>query len=264
MREVCADADPGAARTGQPGRPTDYAVFAVTSGIQVRQVTEKAFAYTEYRLELSNAPETADARGGYFQPGEMRVTGGRPGPPGRPDRGVEVELINLHPSPNWRSQRLRRLWSSDSYGDSALATADDWVQILAGKVTTGRRQPAGVLYALREGTGPVVAVLHSTHRISGTEWRIDLTDAPDTAGDGHGDFHPTALLVLRSNIMSDGGAFRTSAILVGTELAGSTASGLGKRWNSDGRGSYSFASTPSWVKALVLEHAGLDLAEVTA
>lgn len=226
-------------------------------------VTEKSFAYNEYRLELLGAPEVDTVRAEHFEPTEMQVTNGRPGPPGRPDRGVEVQVIGPHPSPRRKYERLHRQWVSGTYGDLDLAAAADWVQGLAGQVVGDTEQHAGHGYSTHSTTIPVSAVLRSAERIIGTEWRVDLTDAPDTPGDGLGDFHPTALLVLRSNISSHGEVFRTTVMLVGTELAGSAASGLGKRWDSDARNSrYAFSSTPNWVKDLVREHTAIDLGAV--
>ncbi len=237
-----------------------------TSSVHAATVTEKSFAYTEYRLELSGAPKVGTDRAEHFEPTEMQVTNGRPGPPGRPDRGIEVQVVGPHPSPRRKYERLHRQWVSGTYGDFDLVAAADWVQELAGQVVgDDSEQHAGQVYTAQGNTVPVSAVLRSAECIIGTEWRVDLTDAPDTPGDGLGDFHPTALLVLHSNIGSHGGAFRTTVMLVGIELAESVSSGLGKRWDSGARnGRYAFSSTPHWVKDLVRKHTAIDLGAVAS
>ena len=227
--------------------------------VLVTAVRATSFAYLDCLLELSGAPTVVDDHYEYFQPTEMRVTIGRPGPPDSGAHGTEVEVMG-RPKAAERFLLTRQQWETGGHGRFDLAAADQWVQEMAAQVDAEMTVPS--VLAAESAPKRFSAVLTHAARVRGTEWRIELGDAPAMQGDGFDQFSPTALLVLRSNISTHGGDFRTTVYLVGKRLGGPLGGGNsgGKRWDSDARvPRYTLASAPQWVLDLVEQHTGLGL-----
>lgn len=141
-----------------------------TAGLQVTVARVDTFAYRSLRYDLATAPDMVADTGETFVPAEVRITDGRPGPPGRPSRGVEIEMIGPHPSTERLHGRVFRNWSSGGSGNHAVSTAPNWVRALAGLLQ-------GTCAGQGDRAGPVLITGGHSGLITETEWRIELTGA---------------------------------------------------------------------------------------